>query len=140
MWYQPSVGPEADPRPEPEHTVPLGAEPPIVDRDEAVALKNPVLADALSLARGKALFVERCACCHGPAGHGGGPVSKFFPPAPDLSYATVQARSDGFLYATIAIGGRAMPPQGEGLTPGDRWDLVNYVRQIQGLLQQRGHQ
>ena len=139
MWYQPSVGPEADPRSEPEHSVPLGAEAPITDRDEATDLPNPVVADAVSLARGKALFLERCVCCHGPTGHGGGPVSKFFPPAPDLSYATVLARSDGFIYATIAIGGRAMPPQGEGLTPHDRWDLVNHVREVQRLPAPQGH-
>jgi len=138
MWYQPSIGPETDPRPEPEHSVPLGAAVRIFDRDEAIDTQTPTVADAASLAHGAALFVDRCACCHGAAGHGGGPVSKLFPPAPDLNYVTVRKRSDGFIYATISIGGRAMPPQGEGLTPRDRWDLVNHVRQIQGLLASRG--
>ena len=78
------------------------------------------------------LFVARCAPCHGPEGHGGGPVSRFFPQAPDLAYATVKARSDGFIWGTITYGGKAMPPQREGLSTTDRWDIVNHVRSLQG--------
>ncbi len=132
MWYQPSVRPEQDPRPQPERSVPLGAGPRYVDRDDTADLANPVPPTAASLAHGKLLFVARCAPCHGAEGHGGGPVSKFFPPAPDLAYATVKARSDGFIWGTISYGGKAMPPQREGLSATDRWDLVNEVRAIQG--------
>lgn len=132
MWYQASHGPQTMPRPEPEHAVPLGARPPILDVDDAEDLKNPVAASPRSLDHGKWLFEQRCACCHGASGHGGGPVSKFFPPAPDLAYEAIKKRTDGRLFGTISIGGRAMPAQGEGLTTGDRWDLVNYTRVIQG--------
>ncbi len=134
MWYQPSVGPEEEPRGEPDGSVPLGVAPAPHDRDEAEGLRDPIPGDAASLARGDALFAERCACCHGATGHGGGPVSRFFPPAPDLAYATVRARSDGYLYGTITFGGRAMPPQAEGLSERDRWDLVNHVRRVQGAV------
>jgi mono/diheme cytochrome c family protein len=130
MWYQPAIRPQAHPRPEPEHSVPLGIGIHIEDRDEADDLHNPAPRTSASVERGRWLFEQRCAACHG-RGHGGGPVSKFFPPAPDLAYATVKARSDGFIFATITLGGRAMPPQGAGLTERDRWDLVNYVRQVQ---------
>ena len=132
MWYQPSVRPEQDPRPQPERSVPLGAGPRYVDRDDTTDLRNPVPATPQSLAHGTMLFVARCAPCHGPEGHGGGPVSKFFPQAPDLAYATVKARSDGYIWGTISYGGKAMPPAREGLTDRDRWDLVNHVRAIQG--------
>lgn len=129
MWYQPSHRPEDSPRPEPEHSVPLGAGPHFADRDDASDTgHNPVATDDASVQRGALTFRERCVACHGTGGHGGGPVSKFFPPAPDLAYAAVKARSDGYLYGTITFGGRAMPPLGEGLTPRDRWDLVNFVR------------
>jgi len=134
MWYQPSLRPEDAPRPAPEHSVPLGAVRAPADRDDAETLPNPVRATLESLAHGKLLFLERCACCHGRDGHGGGPVSKFFPPAPDLAYVTVKARSDGYIYGTITFGGRAMPSQAEGLTARDRWDLVNRVREIEGLI------
>jgi mono/diheme cytochrome c family protein len=132
MWYQPSIRPEQDPRPEPERSIPLGAEPRYVDRDDTAELANPVAPTAASLAHGKMLFLARCAPCHGPEGHGGGPVSRFFPEAPDLAYAKVKERSDGYIWGTITYGGKAMPPQREGLSATDRWDLVNHVRSIQG--------
>jgi mono/diheme cytochrome c family protein len=138
MWYQPSVGPEAAPRAEPEGSVPLGAGPVPRDRDEAEGLRDPIPVDAASLAHGAALFAQRCAACHGETGHGGGPVSKFFPPAPDLAYSAIRVRTDGYLFGTITFGGRAMPPQAEGLTARDRWDLVHHVRFIQGLAPRRG--
>lgn len=136
MWYQPSLRPEDAPRPQPEHSVPLGAAPPYQSRDDTENVQDPVPPTRESLARGKELFLARCAPCHGPEGHGGGPVSRFFPPAPDLAYATVQARSDGFIWGTISYGGKAMPPQREGLSAADRWDLVNWVRAIQGRVPQ----
>jgi mono/diheme cytochrome c family protein len=138
MWYQPAVGPEDGPRAAPEHSVPLGAGQLVVDRDDAEGLHPPAPFTAASRAHGKALFAERCACCHGTGGHGGGPVSKFFPPAPDLAYDTVKAHSDGYIYGTITFGGRAMPSQAEGLTTSDRWDLVGFVRQVQGLAPEPG--
>ncbi len=71
-----------------------------------------------SLEHGKRLFEARCAPCHGPEGHGGGPVSKFFPPAPDLAYVKVRERTDGFIWGTVSYGGKAMPPQRRGARPG----------------------
>jgi S-disulfanyl-L-cysteine oxidoreductase SoxD len=132
MWYQPSVRPEDAPRPEPKHSVPLGASPVYESRDDTEDLQNPVQPTPDSLARGKHLFIARCAPCHGPEGHGGGPVSRFFPEAPDLAYGSVQQRSDGYIWGTVSYGGKAMPPQREGLTSQDRWNLVNWVRVIQG--------
>lgn len=132
MWYQPSLRPEDAPRAQPIHSVPLGAGPAYESRDDTEDLPNPVRPTRESLARGQALFLARCAPCHGPEGHGGGPVSKFFPQAPDLAYATVRQRSDGFIWGTVSYGGKAMPPQREGLTAQDRWNLVNWVRAIQG--------
>lgn len=134
MWYQPSIRPEDAPRPQPERSVPLGAGPRYESRDDTGDLVNPVAPTPASLAHGKALFLARCAPCHGAQGHGGGPVSRFFPPAPDLAYATVQARSDGYIWGTISYGGKAMPPAREGLSVRDRWDLVNQVRLIQGRI------
>lgn len=131
MWYQPSRRPEDLPRPEPEHAVPLGAAPRYESRDDTEDLRNPVASTPASLARGQVIFTARCAPCHGPEGHGGGPVSRFFPEAPDFAYSTIRRRSDGFIWGTISYGGKAMPPQREGLTAQERWDVVNHVRRIQ---------
>jgi mono/diheme cytochrome c family protein len=134
MWYQPTIRPEDAPRPQPERSVPLGATARYDSRDDTEDLVNPVAPSQASLDHGKALFLARCAACHGQEGHGGGPVARFFPAAPDLAYTTIQARSDGFIWGTISYGGRAMPAAREGLTAEDRWDLVNHVRFIQGRI------
>jgi S-disulfanyl-L-cysteine oxidoreductase SoxD len=131
MWYQPSIRPEQAPRPQPERSVPLGAGPRYESRDDTEELTNPVAATKDSLEHGRAIFAARCSPCHGDEGRGGGPVSKFFPPAPDLAYIKVRERTDGFLWGTVSYGGKAMPPAREGLTPQDRWDVVNWVREIQ---------
>ncbi len=131
LWYQPAVRPQSDPRPEPEHSVPLGGRPRLQDRDDAVDFKDPVPSTPESIARGRALFLERCAPCHGPEGHGMGPVAQVFPPAPDLRYSAIVARTDGYIFGTVVLGGKAMPPQSEGLTTREEWDLVNEVRAIQ---------
>jgi mono/diheme cytochrome c family protein len=131
MWYQASIRPQQAPRPEPERSVPLGAAPRYESRDDTEQLAQPFAATPESLARGKALFAARCTPCHGTDGRGGGPVSRFFPPAPDLAYVKVRERTDGFLWGTISYGGKAMPPAREGLTVDDRWDIVSWVREIQ---------
>jgi putative copper resistance protein D len=132
MWFQPAKGPEAEPRPEPERSVALGAGGPrYEEHDDTEELVDPVAADRASLERGRGLFQERCVPCHGKDGHGNGPVSRFFPPAPDLAYPTVVKRSDGYIFGTIRFGGRAMPALGDGLTDAELWDLVNLVRAIQ---------
>lgn len=133
MWYQPSLRPQQAPRPEPERSVALGATPRYETRDDTEQLTDPVAVSTTSLARGQTLFAARCAPCHGPEGHGGGPVSKFFPPAPDLAYVKVRERTDGFIWGTISYGGKAMPPQREALTADDRWAIVHHVRHIQAV-------
>ena len=130
MWFQPGGGLHSIARPEPEGSVPLDARPHFDDRDEAEGLKEAFPPSTDSVARGRTLFTERCVSCHGSEGHGGGPVGKFFPPAPDLGYPVIQARPDGYVYATIVLGGRAMPVMREGLSQTDLWDLVHFVRTI----------
>ena len=130
MWYQPGAGAHATLRPEPEGSVPLGARLHFDDRDEALTLAAPFATGDASIERGRLLFADRCVSCHGPEGHGAGPVGRYFPPAPDLGYAGIQAHPDGYLYATVILGGRAMPPMGQGLDETDLWDLVHLLRTI----------
>jgi mono/diheme cytochrome c family protein len=130
MWFQPGGGLHSIARPEPEGSIPLDARPHFDDRDEAETFKEAFPADAASVARGQTLFLERCVSCHGREGHGGGPVGRYFPPAPDLGYPVIQAHPDGYLYATIVLGGKAMPVMREGLSQKDLWDLVHFVRTV----------
>jgi mono/diheme cytochrome c family protein len=41
------------------------------------------------------------------------------------------AQTDGYVYTVIGQGGATMPPQAEGLSPRDRWDVINYLRSLQ---------
>lgn len=95
---------------------------------------NPVPADAVSLARGKQLYGEHCAVCHGPAGKGDGPVVQFWKadakrPA-NLTEPRLGQQTDGALYLTISQGFGVMPPLRENLSVRERWDVVNYVRTL----------
>ncbi len=134
MWYQRSIRPQDAPRPQPERSVPLGAGPRYDSRDDTEALPNPFPPTKEGFAHAKTIFLSRCAPCHGQEGHGKGPVSKFFPEAPDLAYVKVAERTDGYIWGTITFGGKAMPPAREGLSAQERWELVSYVRAIQGKL------
>jgi mono/diheme cytochrome c family protein len=117
----------------PSGSVPVqGIEAPMT-RDEAdQKLKNPVPFDQASLEEGRKRFEIDCALCHGPDARGHGPISTKFIPPPDLTQDLFKGRSDGYLYATIRNGGAVMPAYGERLTPKERWDVVNYLRKLQG--------
>jgi mono/diheme cytochrome c family protein len=95
---------------------------------------NPVVADDVSLQRGKILFNINCTVCHGEGGKGDGPMAeKFDDPKPvDLTSAKAQALEDGEIFLTISRGFGTMMPMSENLTPRERWDVVNYVRQLAG--------
>ena len=105
--------------------------PPREEREAAAKRPNPLKATAQSVAAGKALFAIYCAPCHGPGAKGDGLVSPKFIPPPDLTNATLQKqRTDGYMQHVVGTGGAVMPAYGEALSPGERWDVVNYLRSI----------
>jgi len=98
-------------------------------------LRNPVPPTAASLQRGQLLYDSYCIVCHGPAGHSDGTVVPKFVPPPDITHPTTQQRSDGYIYAMIKQGRGIMPKYGDKIRDAtDRWNVVNYVRKLQGLL------
>ncbi len=114
-------------------TLPLkGGEVPLSREEAARELKNPVPPTESSLKKGKELFGIYCSPCHGPDAKGHGPVTKKFIPAPDLTQEFFKKRADGYIYGTIRNGSAVMPPYGESLSPDERWDIVNYLRKLQG--------
>ena len=92
---------------------------------------NPVPADEVSLQRGAILYDIDCQLCHGPQGHGDGPLAKYFARTPqNLTGPQITAEFDGSVYLTITHGFGQMPSLAENLTPRERWDVVNYVRTL----------
>ena len=102
--------------------------------DVIVNLRNPVPATVESLDRGEELFLRFCAPCHGPYGDGvsGYILSAGFPPFPLIS-DRVKGFTDGFIYGMIRMGRGNMPSYGHRISHFDRWNVVNYLRVLQGV-------
>src|SRR5581483_7220919 len=99
--------------------------------DETV---NPMKADAKTLARGEAVFVNFCQVCHGPAARGDGPVAqRGFPAPPSLVAPAAKSRglTDGQLFHIITAGQNNMPSYATQIDPDDRWRAVLFVRALQ---------
>ena len=124
------------------HSVPTtGIEPPIssriTDRIKAgITLHNPVKATEQSIQSGAASYQIYCTPCHGPQGKGDGIMVGKVVPSSNLHTDRMKNQKDGYLYATIRSGGFIMPPYQHALSTQERWDIVNYVRQLQQDLQQ----
>jgi hypothetical protein len=126
----------------PEGTVPIdGGEAPVSNVLDAASdhLVNTHPMSLASLENGTLQFQRFCAPCHGAGGLGDGAVSMtgalqgpfaaVLPVAGPGSIAKV--RSDGHIYTTIRYGRRRMP--GYARIPSeDRWDIVNYIRYLNG--------
>jgi len=132
MEIQPSYSSQEDPLPLPPQSVPVQGAAYVPGLGAPV---NPVPVDEISLQRGKVLFDNSCALCHGPKGDGKGQFAVFLVknhPANLLESERVNL-SDGAIFMSITNGviGK-MPPLRENLpTARDRWDVVNYVRMLQ---------
>lgn len=87
---------------------------------------------AATVAKGDSVYTNFCATCHGNLGDGKGPVGVRLGA---MSLLTDKAKSypDGYIYGIIRYGRGLMPLYGDKIfRPGDRWAVVNYVRQLQG--------
>ncbi len=107
---------------------------------EYADLINTTPADADSLQRGQTVYAAQCESCHGASGMGEGPAGQGLDPAPAPIAHTSQMLSDGYLYWRISEGGHdfatAMPAWDESLSQQARWDLINYMRSLEGDMAQ----
>ena len=96
------------------------------------ARKNPIPADAGSVATGKQVYTANCAPCHGSTGKGNGPVANLQDVAPpDLTTAQMAKDTDGALCWRLSNGHPPMPKFDLNLVPEEaRWNVVNYLRTI----------
>jgi mono/diheme cytochrome c family protein len=131
----------------PDGTVPVGGSslPDLesLDLSEQDALENPVPATLASLKNGEQLFNRYCATCHGVGGLGDGPVAAASPFAPNASgpfplvlpiagpMSMSKVFSDGHIYTTMSLG-RGRMPNYDRIPALERWDVVNYIRELNG--------
>ena len=97
--------------------------------------KNPIRFTDGSVGRGKKAFLSRCVPCHGPNADGKGTLAEVINvKPPDFNKPGVlDQRTDGELFVIIGTGSENMPgKQLTRLTLQQRWDIVNYLRVVQG--------
>jgi mono/diheme cytochrome c family protein len=93
------------------------------------------------LAKGKEVFAQNCASCHGATGAADGPCAQFLIPHPrDFTKSIFRFKTtrggelptDEDLFRTVALGLHAtgMPPWRYLLTDDDRWAAVEYVKTL----------
>ena len=127
------------PRNTPPGTVPVtggevdwSAEWAMANTTTADKLVNPT--DRIPTARGDTLYHTFCAVCHGVAGAGDGPVGPKVA-APSLLTPRAIGYTDGYLYSLLRYGRGIMGKYGDKITEqDDRWQVVNYVRQLQSAV------
>jgi mono/diheme cytochrome c family protein len=105
--------------------------------EEAVRAGDSLLSparldDPQTVARGKVVFSNFCAPCHGATGKGDGLVVQQGYPAPPSLYADNARRiKDGQIFHILTYGQKNMPAYASQLSSEDRWNVIAFVRSLQ---------
>jgi mono/diheme cytochrome c family protein len=104
----------------------------------ARTMPDGILKDKIQLNRGEALFMDKCAFCHGKPGEGRSDRATFFEPAaPDFTDEHYRQMDPAYLYWRIEVGktvepfrsqGSVMPAWGMHLTEQQLWQIVAYLQ------------
>lgn len=104
-------------------------------------LRSSVAYDAVSVARGMALYKQHCVSCHGVAGHGNGPLATTMQPRPpDLSQPHTALHTAGDMFHWLTHGfkpGSPMPGFADVMSEDERWDTINFLRAFSAGYQAR---
>lgn len=97
----------------------------------ADTIKNPFAQEEDAIALGKKVYNKYCWTCHGKSGKGDGPAGANLNPKPkDHTGTEIQQLSDGALFWKITKGNTPMPSYEKLLTEEQRWQAVNYIREL----------
>lgn len=101
---------------------------------------NPVPFTVTSVEAGRALYQANCAACHGVDARGGGPqagTTAVRPPSLVSGHLGSHADGDIFYWISNGLPG-GMPVWKTTLTDTERWELVDYLRSINGAVPAAG--
>jgi len=99
---------------------------------EADKLQNPLAGDATATAAGKKIFMSACYVCHGNKGKGDGPAGVALNPRPaNFTLPGIVSETDGALFWKITNGRTPMASYKDIYTDTQRWQLVDYIRELQ---------
>jgi cytochrome c5 len=121
-------------RPAVQGTVARGHLPPAFATPEeaGVMIHNPLPLTQPLADRGRKVFNDHCAVCHGAVGDGMALLSRAYGAKPgNLLSNEMRGRPDGYIYGVIMLGKNAMPSYASDLDESDRWAAVDYVRILQ---------
>jgi len=129
------------PRGQPKYSVPINGTsaaaymisynplPGVIDSFNVVP--NPVAVDERSVENGRKYFQINCAVCHGVGGYGNPKGAKYGIIGINLMNERVGGFKDGYIYGMMRNGRGSMPSYNR-IEEHDRWDVVNYIRTLQG--------
>ena len=100
--------------------------------EEAKQRKNPIQSSPQALAVARAIYLDKCANCHGGTGKGDGSDAALYYPSPtNLTDAHhISSVTDGEIFYQISQGRKPMPSFKRRLTEEQRWQLVLFVRSL----------
>jgi mono/diheme cytochrome c family protein len=84
-----------------------------------------------SYERGKLVYLQNCAHCHGLSGQGDGWDGQYLDVAPaNFTDPNMRGMSEGDYYARVSFGiqNSAMPTWGEFLPENQRWDAIKFIQ------------
>jgi mono/diheme cytochrome c family protein len=99
---------------------------------DARAMKNPVPITPAGLTEAAKIFKDNCVICHGEKGMGDGESAKTLnrKPANFTDKAMMNQETDGALFWKMSQGRSPMPSWEDVFSETQRWELVNYLRQL----------
>ena len=103
---------------------------------EAESRKNPVQATPDAVSKGRDVYLQSCAICHGSDGHGQTTLGQgMYPPAMDLTAPHVQHWDDSAMFWIIQNGVRmtGMASWKGTISEEDTWKLVTFLHQLPEL-------
>jgi mono/diheme cytochrome c family protein len=99
--------------------------------ESAKAIVNPLRSNETATSEGKKIYTNLCVVCHGNKGKGDGIAGMTLKPRPsNLAQPLVQNQTDGEIFWKITTGKAPMAAYKELLTDEQRWQLVNYLREL----------
>ena len=92
-------------------------------------VENPLKGDEAATTKGKKIYKQMCAICHGMKGKGDGMAGSALNPKPaNFTKTEIQDETDGAIFWKMTEGRGNMVSYKETLSETQRWQLVNFIR------------
>jgi mono/diheme cytochrome c family protein len=100
--------------------------------ESARNVKNPIKPSAEGLKAAAQLYHQNCELCHSESGSSSGAAAQNLPQKPAVlnDARMIKKTTDGELFWKISEGRPPMPSYEHQLTETQKWQLVNYIRDL----------